>query len=299
MDSSLALRRAERDFDRLMKAYKAFGDELAYFHEQALGVPERLLEPHDGGPRLRPHTIKGWWQVWSGGICIALLEPEDVTPVKESTKEKQEKQQEEKDMTVTVDGLKECRMHLVVIESPYAGALGPEGLDALVDEAMRHRDVTMNVAYAKRCVRDCLRRGEAPYASHLFFAQEGILEDHIAEERELGIAAGFLWGAAAKTVVVYVDRGISEGMRRGIRAAAERGARIEVRALDRAIGVDDIKTVFDVAGQVPFVLGQQQQQQPILPAVNVCTDEERAMLERAKAAHAALRELLKQGKRGR
>ena len=43
-----------------------------------------------------------------------------------------------------------CPMILVVIESPYAG------------------DVEANVAYAKRCVLDCLRLGEAPYASHLF-----------------------------------------------------------------------------------------------------------------------------------
>jgi hypothetical protein len=34
-----------------------------------------------GGPSLRPHTIPGWWQVWSGHICIALLKPEDVVPL--------------------------------------------------------------------------------------------------------------------------------------------------------------------------------------------------------------------------
>lgn len=45
---------------------------------------------------------------------------------------------------------------LVVVESPYAG------------------DVERNVAYAKRCVLDCLKRGEAPYASHLFFTQSGV-----------------------------------------------------------------------------------------------------------------------------
>ena len=78
-----ALRRAELDFERIMKAYKRFGEELAYFQECALRIPERLLEPHDGSPRLRPHTIEGWWQVWSGGICIALLKPEDVAPLKE------------------------------------------------------------------------------------------------------------------------------------------------------------------------------------------------------------------------
>jgi hypothetical protein len=48
-------------------------------------------------------------------------------------------------------------MKLVIIESPYAG------------------DVEPNVAYAKAAVLDCLSRGEAPYASHLFFTQDGIL----------------------------------------------------------------------------------------------------------------------------
>ena len=43
----------------------------------------------------------------------------------------------------------------VILESPYAG------------EAER------NVAYARRCVRDCLQRNEAPIASHLFGALEG------------------------------------------------------------------------------------------------------------------------------
>jgi hypothetical protein len=40
--------------------------------------PELCLPPHDGKGALRPHTAKGWWQVWSGGICIALLRPEDI-----------------------------------------------------------------------------------------------------------------------------------------------------------------------------------------------------------------------------
>ncbi len=45
---------------------------------------ERPREPFDGKPILRPHTIKGWWQVWSGGICMHLLSDEDVRPIKEA-----------------------------------------------------------------------------------------------------------------------------------------------------------------------------------------------------------------------
>lgn len=78
-----ALRRAELDAERMLKAFDRFREELVYFHENSLRIPERVLEPHDGGPNLRPHTRDGWWQVWSGGICIALLEPKDLEPVTE------------------------------------------------------------------------------------------------------------------------------------------------------------------------------------------------------------------------
>ena len=106
---------------------------------------------------------------------------------------------------------------LVVIESPYAG------------------DVEANVAYAKRCVRDSLHRGEAPYASHLFFTQPGLLDDNVPVERRLGIESGFAWGRAAPTVAVYVDRGVSPGMREGIAVALRRGATVDVRSLDREL----------------------------------------------------------------
>lgn len=113
-------------------------------------------------------------------------------------------------------------MKRVVIESPYAG------------------DVEANVAYAKRCVLDCLKRGEAPYASHLFFTQNGLLDDMNPDERRLGIEAGFAWGETAEQVVVYIDRGVSFGMRLGIEKAQDRGIHVQVRALDRDVTYEDI-----------------------------------------------------------
>jgi len=104
-------------------------------------------------------------------------------------------------------------MRRVVIESPYAG------------------EVEANVEYAKMCVHDCLRRGEAPYASHLFFTQPGILDDLIPDQRKLGIEAGFAWGEAADLVAFYVDRGWSRGMKEGYRKAFLRNARIQLRSL--------------------------------------------------------------------
>lgn len=104
-------------------------------------------------------------------------------------------------------------MKLVIIESPYAG------------------EIETNVAYARRCLRDSLRRGEAPLASHLLYTQDGVLDDLIAEERRLGMQAGFTWGAHAELVAVYTDRGISGGMWKGIEVAKARGTPIEYRKI--------------------------------------------------------------------
>src|SRR3989339_828585 len=72
---------------------------------------------------------------------------------------------------------------------------------------------------------------EYPYASHLFYTQDGILNDKDEKERSLGINAGISWGNLAKKTVVYQDRGISKGMEYGIKRAKEQGKEIEFRNL--------------------------------------------------------------------
>lgn len=109
-------------------------------------------------------------------------------------------------------------MKLVVVESPYAGDVG---------------DVGVNIAYAKRCVRDALSRGEAPFASHLLYTQAGILDDNVPGERALGIGAGHAWYRVAEACVVYVDRGVSRGMKAGVLAARAAGAVVEFRSIDK------------------------------------------------------------------
>ncbi|MEI9428674.1 DUF7768 domain-containing protein [Mesorhizobium sp. Cs1299R1N3] len=103
---------------------------------------------------------------------------------------------------------------LVIIESPFAG----------------HRE--RNIAYARRCVRDSLQRGEAPIASHLLYTQEGILDDDNPVERALGIDAGLAWRKVAEASVVYTDLGISSGMKYGIAAAEAAGRPVEYRSLE-------------------------------------------------------------------
>jgi hypothetical protein len=105
----------------------------------------------------------------------------------------------------------------VVIESPL-NAPTREGID-------------MNKEYAKACLRDSLKRGEAPYASHLLFDQPGILDELIEEERMQGMMAGFAWGKMADLIAVYIDRGISNGMRAGIDHYRHHGIPIEMRSI--------------------------------------------------------------------
>lgn len=104
---------------------------------------------------------------------------------------------------------------LVVIESPFAGG------------------VEKNIKYARACMRDSLMRGEYPLASHLLYAQSGILDDNDPKERKLGIEAGFGWGEYADLVVVYTDLGVSEGMKMGIERARKTGKKIEYRSLKK------------------------------------------------------------------
>jgi len=104
-------------------------------------------------------------------------------------------------------------MRLVILESPYNG------------------DVERNKQYARAALRDSLKRGEAPLASHLLYTQPGVLRDDDVVERAMGIAAGLAWGRHAEATVVYQDLGISPGMWQGIERAEREGRPVERRNL--------------------------------------------------------------------
>ncbi len=86
-------------------------------------------------------------------------------------------------------------MKLVIIESPYSGNVG------------------RNKLYLQACIKDCLRRGESPYASHQMLTEA--LNDLKPEERDAGIKAGFAFHQVADYSAVYYDFGVSEGMQLG------------------------------------------------------------------------------------
>lgn len=109
----------------------------------------------------------------------------------------------------------------VILESPFAGNFFQRWL---------------NRRYAKKCMYDSLSRGEAPMVSHLLYTQ--VLDDKDMAERKYGIDAGLTWGQFAAASVVYVDRGISNGMHKGIQTALNESRQIEFRSLYGDIKVE-------------------------------------------------------------
>lgn len=108
----------------------------------------------------------------------------------------------------------------VILESPYA-APTPAGVER-------------NLRYLRACMRDCLLRGESPYASHGLYTQPGVLDDRNREDRQLGIAAGFEWRSAADKTVIYVDLKITDGMRAGVDSARDMRQLVEERSIGMA-----------------------------------------------------------------
>ena len=101
----------------------------------------------------------------------------------------------------------------VVIESPFAPNPG--------------RSIEDNMNYARDCLRHSIARGEAPFASHLLYTQ--VLNDRDEAERERGIALNLRYIDIAALLAVYVDFGISSGMRRAINHAKALRLPIEFR----------------------------------------------------------------------
>jgi hypothetical protein len=101
----------------------------------------------------------------------------------------------------------------VVIESPYAGS------------------IEHNIAYARRCLRHSLDRGEAPFASHLLYTQPLVLDDSVEREHLRGIQAGHEWLATCDLVAFYIDHGWSPGMLRALKVARIFAREVEIRSL--------------------------------------------------------------------
>lgn len=114
-------------------------------------------------------------------------------------------------------------IRIAIIESPYA--------------APTAAGIARNRRYLNACILDCVRRGETPYASHKMLTDA--LDDANAAEREAGIKAGFDMreavcscdGGHHVVTAVYIDLGVSGGMRRGIEHADSLSVDVEERQL--------------------------------------------------------------------
>lgn len=106
-------------------------------------------------------------------------------------------------------------MKKVIIESPYAG------------------DVEENLKYARACLIDSLKRGEAPIASHLLYPQVLNDEDPAARTKgiEVGLEVGLAWLDVADLHVFYVDKGFSKGMLKALERCIESDVRPEFRKI--------------------------------------------------------------------
>lgn len=105
-------------------------------------------------------------------------------------------------------------MKLVILESPYAG------------------DIERNLSYAKLCLRDCLLvHHEYPFASHLLYTLDGVLDDRYSLSRYLGINAGLAWKKVADKTVFYTDLGWSSGMEQALKFCRDNALLTEERKL--------------------------------------------------------------------
>lgn len=136
---------------------------------------------------------------------------------------------------------------LVIVESPFAPrtplptdpCLHPTPCSAFIGqqgvmpccrcgakaEAVRKRiaESALHARYLAACLSDCLRRDEAPFASHGLYTLPGVLDDTKPEERQRGIAAGFAWRKVAAVSAFYLDLGWGTGMRLGEKDALAQG----------------------------------------------------------------------------
>ncbi len=92
-------------------------------------------------------------------------------------------------------------------------------------------EVERNRVYAREAMRNSMLRGEAPFVSHLLYPQ--ILEDSIPEERAAAKIATEQVIMRADRLAVYIDRGISDGMREEIRVASVSNTRVVFRTMKK------------------------------------------------------------------
>ena len=113
------------------------------------------------------------------------------------------------------------RKPITIIESPFGKNTDGSRVDA--------KTLKRNIAYLRAALEDSLMRGEAPFASHGLYPQ--VFDDADAEQRRMGMEAGWEYIRVADQIVVYHDYGITPGMMGGIERANENGVPVYHRRI--------------------------------------------------------------------
>ncbi|PSV00975.1 hypothetical protein [Photobacterium kishitanii] len=121
----------------------------------------------------------------------------------------------------------------VIIESPFKGCDNTES--------------GQHILYVNMVARKMLLEGKnVPLFFHTLYTQ--CLDDSSMEEREIGIKASLNFHNLVEKHVIAIDRGISDGMIYGVKAAIERGSDIEFLTLcdESSVEAKIIKQINDI-----------------------------------------------------
>jgi hypothetical protein len=162
-------------------------------------------------------------------------------------------------------------MLIVCIESPFR----PSDDDVRRYEGRYSRAelLRQNIVYARLALLNSLLRGEAPLASHLLYTQ---VWSEKPELRANGIKAGVEMHQRVDQVALYVDLGVSGGMK----AARDNAQLISVELSTRAI--------LDLtAGQDPRDVLAKKPLEPMFPYLEELLESERKSEGRIRAGTVA------------
>lgn len=127
-------------------------------------------------------------------------------------------------------------MERVILESPYGSFNNIVIINKKISDRIfkLYGPYKINEIYGEFCLYDCLvNHEETPYASHLLYTRKYVLRDYIPKERKLGIKAGFYWRDVADKTIFYIDLGITNGMKLGIKDCKEKNKPYEIRKLTK------------------------------------------------------------------
>jgi hypothetical protein len=98
----------------------------------------------------------------------------------------------------------------------------------------------IRAAYTQMAIHHSLTLHESPFASHWMYPP--VLNDNLPEERKLGMEAGFARYIESDRIALYLDLGMSGGMRAGLEVASQYNIPVvERRLYDATLTLEEIE----------------------------------------------------------